>query len=207
MRRWKFFCRKDKMKLKIFLAIFLLFFFVPGKSFADMPEISAGKTYPYLLKGYYVLQDNVHVVTKNHGVSLTVDANEARVNIFSQRCWATGNVRLIYDKISFGCNEAFLEWKSKSANVVGKVKFSNAESVDVTADGAIFDWSEKIVDFYGKVKVVAGKNLNKDKDFKLSGEKFSHVKYSVAENKILEVSKNPADVKEIVIPKDPDNEK
>ena len=190
------------MKFKFFLLAVLTVFLLPGKSFADMPEVSAGKTYFNPLKGYYVLKDNVHVVTKNHGVSMTVDATEARVNLFTQKCWATGGVKLIYDDMTFGCDKIFLQWSTKTANVTGTVKFNDAGAVKINSDTATFDWNTKVADFYGNVKVKAGKKIKIPDGIKVGRGIYSHVKYNVVENEILEISD---DIEKVTIPEDPDN--
>ena len=88
---------------------------------------------------------------------------------------------------------------------MGKVNFVKTKSVSITSDTASFNWSEKIVDFYGNVEVKAKKELNFEEGVKLKKKKYSHVQYNVREDKILLLEEN-SEVPEIVIP-EPDKEK
>lgn len=177
--------------LKILPLIILLLILSPARSFADMPDISAGETYFDVLKGYYVLRDNVHVVIKNHGHYATITADEAKVNVLTQKCWAEGNVKLTHDKETFSCDRAYLQWKTKTAEVIGNVNFYSKKIMGVTSETAVFNWSEKIVDFYGNAKVKAEKNLQLEKGLKIKKNKiYSHVRYNVIENKILQLEED-----------------
>ena len=171
--------------LKVIGLALLMIFVVQGRTSAEMPEISAGETYFDVFKGVYVLKGNVHVSVNNHGFKAIVTADEAIVSVVKQKCWATGNVKLTQDNITFSCERAYLQWQTKTAEVTGKVAFKNKKSVAITSDTAVFNWQDKIVDFYGKVK------LNK--------ETYQHVKYNVDEDKILALDKT-FDAPEIVIP-------
>lgn len=177
--------------LKILPLIVLMLILSPARSFADMPDISAGETYFDVLKGYYVLRDNVHVVIKNHGHYATITADEAKVNVLTQKCWAEGNVKLTHDKETFSCDRAYLQWKTKTAEVIGNVNFYSKKVMGVTSETAVFNWSEKIVDFYGNAKVKAEKNLQLEKGLKIKKNKiYSHVRYNVIENKILQLEED-----------------
>lgn len=194
------------MKLiKIFSAILILaLLIIPARSFAAMPEIDAGQMYFDVFKGYYVLKDNVHVVMNNHGVTATITANEAKVNVVTQKCWANGKVTFTHDTASFSCDSAFLQWKNRTAEVVGAVKFDSPKNLSVTSKTAVFNWGNKDVDFYGGVKVRAERNLKFDKGIKLENKTYAHVRYNVQENKILQLDEN-FDTPEIKIP-NPDND-
>ena len=185
--------------LKIFGLALLVIFFAQGKSFAAMPEISAGETYFDIFRGVYVLKDNVHVVVDNHGFKATVTADEALVSIAKQKCWAEGNVKLSQENISFSCDRAYLQWQTKTAEVTGKVKFENKKSVSITSDTAVFNWQEKIVDFYGKINLKADKKVKFADGVELDGKEYQHVKYNVVEDTILALDKT-FDAPEIVIP-------
>lgn len=169
-----------------------------------MPEITAGQMYFDIFKGYYVLKDSVHVVMNNHGVTATITANEAKVNVATQKCWADGNVTFSHDTAVFSCDNAFLQWKTKTAEVVGSVKFDSKNNLAVTSSTAVFNWSVKIVDFYGGVRVKARKDLNFETGLKLKNKIYEHVRYSVAENKILALD-DTTDAPEITIP-NPDDD-
>ena len=185
--------------LKIFGLIVLMIFVAQGKTFAAMPEISAGETYFDIFRGVYVLKGNVHVAADNHGFKATVTADQAIVSVAKQKCWAEGNVKLTQENITFSCERAYLQWATRTAEVTGKVKFENKKSVAISSDTAIFNWHDKIVDFYGKITLKADKKLTFADGVKLDGKNYQHVKYNVVEDKILELDKT-FDAPDIVIP-------
>lgn len=184
---------------KIFVMALLMIFVMQGKTFAEMPEISAGETYFDIFKGVYVLKDNVQVAVNNHGFKAKISADEAQVSVVNQKCWAEGHVKLEQEGITFSCDRAYLEWQTKTAEVKGKVKFVNKKSVSINSDTAIFNWQDKIVDFYGKITLKAEKKLKFAKGVKLNGKEYQHVKYNVVENTILALDKT-FDAPDIVIP-------
>ena len=176
------------MKLTKILLILLVMLF-PLRSFAAMPEISAGEKYFNPLKGHYILKGNVYVGLNNHGMTATVTADEARVNVFAQKCWATGNVNFAHNNVLFKCEKAFLQWQTKTADVVGAVKFDSKGNVAITADSATFNWSEKIADFYGRVTVTPRSNLTLANNLTVENVTYAHVRYDVRQNKILQLDK------------------
>ena len=163
----------------------LMIFIAQGKTFAEMPDISAGETYFDIMKGVYVLKDNVVVEVNNHGFKAKITADEAKVSVTKQKCWADGKVKLEQEDITFGCERAYLQWATKTAEVTGKVKFENKKGVKIKSDTAIFNWKKKIVDFYGKVTY--------------GGKDYQHIKYNVIENRVLELDET-FDAPEIIIP-------
>lgn len=171
--------------LKILGLAVVMIFVAQGKTFAEMPEISAGETYFDVIKGVYVLKDNVNVAVNNHGFKAKITADEAKVSVVKQKCWANGNVKLAQEDITFSCDSAYLQWATKTAEVTGNVAFKNKKGVAINSDTAIFNWHDKIVDFYGTVT--------------LGDKEYQHVKYNVVDNKVLETDKN-FDAPEIVIP-------
>lgn len=178
------------MKLIKILPLILLLLVAPARSFAAMPDITAGEMYFDVFKGYYVLNNNVRVVMNNHGVTATITADGAKVNVLTQKCWAEGSVTFTHDTAIFSCDNAFLQWKTKTAEVVGSVKFASPNNLAVTSSTAIFNWKTKIVDFYGGVNVTAEQNLNFESGVQLENKIYEHVRYSVAENKILALDEN-----------------
>jgi lipopolysaccharide assembly outer membrane protein LptD (OstA) len=174
----------------------------PARSFADMPKIEAGEQYFDVFKGYFVLKDKVRVEINNHGHSAVITADEAKVNVPSQKCWADGNVNLKHNEETFSCDKAYLQWKTKTAEVIGNVKFNSKKILSVTADKAVFNWGEKIVDFYDNIKIKGEKNLQLEKGLKIKKKTYSHVRYNVIENKILMLEEK-TDTPDIEIP-DPD---
>lgn len=220
------------MRLLKILPIIFLLLIIPAKSFAEMPEITAGQTYFDIFKGHYVLKDNVKVVMNNHGWKATVTANEARVNVVTQKCWALGKVNFQHEDYNLKCENAYLQWQTKTADLTGGIDFDSKKIIKVKSETATFNWSDKIADFYGKVQVKIekgampkdAKNKNSKKDSKpdkdaetvtlaegvtlADGVEFdenavyAHVRYNVTENKILQLDKT-FDIPKIEIP-DPD---
>ena len=185
--------------VKFFALTVLMILVAQGKAFAEMPEISAGEMYFDMFKGCYVLKGNVHVSANNHGFKATITADEAFVSVMKQKCWADGHVKLIQENITFSCDRAYLQWQTKTAEVVGNVNFANKKSVTISSDTAVFNWQEKIVDFYGKVTLNVGEEVTFDEGIKLDGEEYQHVRYNVVEDKILALDKE-FDAPEIDIP-------
>lgn len=191
------------MKLLKILPIIFLLLIIPRQSFADMPEITAGQTYFDVFKGHYVLKDNVRVIMNNKGLKATVTANEARVNVVAQKCWALGNVTFSHVDYDLKCDNAYMHWSDKTAEIVGGIDFKGKKSVAITSDTATFNWEDKDAHFYGNVKVVAEKGLKFAKGLKLEdGVTYAHVQYNVTENKITQLDKN-FNIPKIEIP-DPD---
>lgn len=185
--------------VKFFALALLMIIAAQSRGFAAMPEISAGEMYFDVFKGVYVLKGNVHVATDNHGFKAKITADEAQVSVTKQKCWATGHVKLEQDGINFGCDRAYLQWQTRTAEVTGSVKFVNKKSVTINSDTAIFNWKDKIVDFYGKVIVKAEKKLKFADGVKLDGKEYQHVQYNVVENTILALDKT-FDAPEVNIP-------
>lgn len=185
--------------LKVIGLVVLMIIAAQGRTFAEMPEISAGETYFDIFRGVYVLKGNVHVSANNHGFKAVVTADEAIVSVVKQKCWAEGNVKLTQENITFSCERAYMQWQTKTAEVTGKVNFEHKKSIAISSDTAIFNWQEKIVDFYGKVNLKADKKVKFADDVKLDGKEYQHVKYNVVENEILVLDKT-FDAPEVVIP-------
>lgn len=191
------------MKLLKILPIIFLLLIIPAKSFAEMPEITAGQTYFDIFKGHYVLKDNVKVVMNNHGWKATITATEARVNVVTQKCWALGKVNFQHEDYILKCETAYMQWQTKSADMIGGINFESKKIIKVKSETATFNWGDKIADFYGKVKVDAKKDVQFEEGLKLDKNAvYAHVRYNVTENKILQLDKT-FDIPKIEIP-DPD---
>lgn len=220
------------MRLLKILPIIFLLLIIPAKSFAEMPEITAGQTYFDIFKGHYVLKDNVKVVMNNHGWKATITATEARVNVVTQKCWALGKVNFQHEDYNLKCENAYLQWQTKTADLTGGIDFDSKKIIKVKSETATFNWGDKIADFYGKVQVKIekgampkdAKNKNSKKDSKSDKDAetvtlaegvtladgvefdenavYAHVRYNVTENKILQLDKT-FDIPKIEIP-DPD---
>lgn len=175
--------------LKFFALTLLMILVANGRAFAEMPEISAGEMYFDMFKGCYVLKGNVHVAANNHGFKATITADEAFVSVIKQKCWADGHVKLTQEDITFSCERAYLQWQTKTAEVVGTVNFANKKSVAIISDAAVFNWQDKIVDFYGKVTLKTSKGVKLASGVKLDGKEYQHIQYNVVEDKILALDK------------------
>ena len=175
--------------LKLFALTLLMILVANGRAFAEMPEISAGEMYFDMFKGCYVLKGNVHVAANNHGFKATITADEAFVSVIKQKCWADGHVKLMQEDITFSCERAYLQWQTKTAEVVGAVNFANKKSVAIISDTAVFNWQDKIVDFYGKVTLKTSKGVKLADGVKLDGKEYQHIQYNVVEDKILALDK------------------
>ena len=185
--------------LKIFALTLLVIFAAQGTTFAAMPDISAKEIYYDIFKGVNVLRGDVRVSIDNHGFKATLSADEARVNMEKKCCWADGKVKLAQDGVTFGCNHAYIVLDEKTASVTGKVKFESKSFVTISSDTAVFHWDTKIVDFYGKIKLKADKNVKLADGVKIDGKDYQHVQYNVVEKKILALDKK-FDAPKIVIP-------
>ena len=185
--------------LKIFALIVLVLFVAQGKTFAEMPDISAGEQSFDFFRGVHVLRKNVRVSLNNHGFKGKLSADEARVNMAKKCCWADGKVKLEQGDIIFGCEHAYIVWATKTASVTGKVKFESKSGITINADSAVFNWDTKVVDFYGKIKLKADKNVKLADGVKIDGKNYQHVQYNVVEKKILALDKI-FDAPEVVIP-------
>ena len=185
--------------LKIFALTLLVLICAQGTTFAEMPEISAGEKYYDVFKDLYVLRKNVRVSLNNRKFTGKISADEAHVSLSKQCCWANGKVKVEQDNITFGCERAYIDLPTKTASVTGKVKFESKSAVTINADSAVFNWDTKIVDFYGKIKLKADKNVKLADGVKIDGKNYQHVQYNVVEKKILALDKK-FDAPEIVIP-------
>ena len=185
--------------LKFFVLTLLMIIVAQGRTFAATPEISATDIHLDILKGGYVLKGNVHVGIDNHGFRATVTADEAFVSVVKQKCWADGRVKLLHGDIFFSCDRAYMQWSTKTASVVGSVRFENKKSVVINSDTAVFDWDNKIVDFYGNITIKTGQELQFAQGVNLDGNNYKHIKYNVVDDTILALDKN-FDIPAVTIP-------
>ncbi len=169
------------MKLKIFLsAIIFLLLLVPGKSFAEMPDVTAGKIDFDILQGKYFLEKNVFVKVDNHGFTATVAADKAEISMVTKTCIAEGNVTFTHGNFSLACKKAFADWNDKKVDAQGKVKFIDKNIVNVNSEKATFSLDEKIIDFTGKVEIKPEKNFKPSETFTPDKKKkYSHVRYNI----------------------------
>lgn len=160
------------MKALRAICLLIMLMMAPAWAFAAMPDISAGSTRLDFGTGCYILEGNVRVADRGR----IMTADEAKVQIGSQKVWANGNVTLVQDGITFSCDSLFVKGQEKSADVRGNVNFNQEKVISIKADAAHFQWDTKLADFYGNVLV------------KAEGQKeqsYSHVQYNVPEQRLI----------------------
>ena len=178
-------------RFKIFSSIVLLLLFMTAKTFAAMPDISAGSTKFDPFNMCYIFQDNVKVV--HQGSSVT--ANRAVAKMTAQKVWASGKVTLIQEGLKFRCDSVFVRGLDREAEVLGNLDFVQDGAFKITADVGTFSWKSKEADFYGRVKISMDKSSDVTLDNSLNIKKkkingtYAHIKYDVVNKKIIALDK------------------
>ncbi len=194
-----------KNLMRAIIIIFLLM--IPLKTFASvMPDISAGETHFDLSSGCYILKNNVKVVARGR----TMTANEAKVQIMSQKVWASGNVTLEQKGYSFKCDSIYVQGKLKTVDVLGNVNFEQDGIILITSRVGQFSWDTKVANFYGdvNVKVINVENLKFGEEInpnEIDGV-YDRVEYNVRENIILLTEKHSESIPKIEFPEPNPNE-
>ena len=174
----------------------LLLLFMTAKSFAAMPDISAGSTKFDPFNMCYIFQDSVKVV--HQGRSIT--ANRAVVKMTAQKVWASGEVTLIQEGLKFKCDKIFVRGLDSEVEVIGNLDFVQDGALKITADLGTFSWSSKEADFYGHVKINMDKSSKVVFDDSLNIKKkkvngvYDHIKYDVVNKKIIALDKKFASI-------------
>ena len=174
----------------------------PVKTFAAMPDITAGETHFDFSSGCYILKNNVQVIARGR----TMTANEAKVQIMSQKVWANGDVTLKQEGYSFKCDSIYVQGKLKTVDVLGSVEFVQDDVISITSRVGQFSWGTKVANFYGdvKVSVVDIEKLNIDDNLKLNLEEingvYDHVQYNIREKTIILLEKNSDSIPEVNFP-------
>ena len=177
-------------RLKLFTSILLLLFLMTARTFAAMPDISAGSTDFDPFKMCYIFRDNVRVVHKGR----TITANRAVAKITSQKVWATGNVTLTQEGLNFKCDKIFVQGLDSKVDVIGNLEFVQDKALKITADVGSFSWNSKEADFYGHVKITIDKSSKVKLDDSINAKKkingvYDHIKYDVVNKKIIALDK------------------
>ena len=178
-------------RFKIFSSIMLLLLFMTAKTFAAMPDISAGSTKFDPFNMCYIFQDNVKVV--HQGSSVT--ANRAVAKMTVQKVWASGEVTLNQEGLKFRCDSVFVRGLDREAEVIGNIEFVQDGALKITADVGTFSWKSKEADFYGRVKISMDKSSDVTLDNSLNIKKkkidgtYAHIKYDVVNKKIIAIDK------------------
>ena len=179
------------IRFKLFTSIMLLLLFMTAKTFAAMPDISAGSTKFDPFNMCYIFQDNVKVV--HQGRSIT--AGRAVVKMTAQKVWASGEITLIQEGLKFKCDKIFVRGLDSEVEVIGNLDFVQDGVLKITADLGTFSWSSKEADFYGRVKINMDKSSNVilDDNLKVKKKKvngvYEHIKYDVVNKKIIALDK------------------
>ena len=140
------------MKLKILLLFLLVLCMLTSTvSAGSKPIIKADKTYFDINTGLYVLQGHVDIEVRNR----VITADLARVSISSLEVWASGNIKLVQDDITFTGDSVYVFGTENRAQIDGGVSLSRT-GLMITADKADFCWKTKIGVFNGNVKVTQG---------------------------------------------------
>ena len=175
----------------------LLLMIAPVKTFAAMPDITAGETSFDFFKGCYIFRNNVKVVDRG----MTVTAKQATAQMTSQKVWATGGVTFEQEGLKFKCDKILVKAAESNVEVIGKLDFVQDDgAIKITGDVGKFSWDNKCADFYGKVKMTVAKNANvtvdsglKIKPKKVNGT-YSHIRYNIVEKKIVALDKEYANI-------------
>ena len=179
------------MRFKLFASIMMLLLFMTAKTFAAMPDISAGSTKFDPFNMCYIFQDNVKVV--HQGSSVT--ANRAVAKMTVQKVWASGEVTLNQEGLKFRCDSVFVRGLDREAEVIGNIEFIQDGALKITADVGTFSWKSKEADFYGRVKISMDKSSDVTLDNSLNIKKkkingtYAHIKYDVVNKKIIAIDK------------------
>ena len=174
------------------LMTLLMLIFISDKSFAAMPDITAGSKEFDFFNGCYVFKDNVKVSDRGR----VVTAQKAVAQIATQKIWASGGVTLEGEGINFKCDKIFVQGLKHSVDVIGSVDFIQSNALKITCDIGSFSWDSKIADFYGNVKIEVAKNSTvsfaaglKNNLKKINGSTYDHIQYNVVEKKIIRLDK------------------
>ena len=179
------------MRFKLFTSIMLLLLFMTAKTFAAMPDISAGSTKFDPFNMCYIFQDNVKVVHLGSSVS----ANRAVAKMTAQKVWASGEVTLIQEGLKFKCDRVFVRGLDREAEVIGNLEFVQDGALKITADVGTFSWKSKEADFYGHVKISMSRSSDVTLDESVNIKKkkingtYAHIKYDVVNKKIIALDK------------------
>ena len=177
--------------IKIFSIIIFALTLISTKTFAAMPDISAGETKFDIFNGCYILKNNVKVIHQGR----TMTANQATVKVADQKVWASGNVTLVDNEIKFNCDKIFVEGFKKNVTVIGGVDFFQDNALKIICDVGNFSWDNKIADFYGHVKIKIDKSskVKLDKNLEVNLKKingtYDHIQYNIVEKKLILLDK------------------
>lgn len=196
---------KRMVNFVIFIAVFMLII-APIKTSASTPDISAGETHFDFSSGCYILKNNVKVIARGR----IMTANEAKVQMMSQKVWANGDVTLKQDGYSFRCDSIYVQGKLKTVDVLGNVHFVQDDVISITSKVGQFSWNTKVADFYGNVKVsvadIEKLNLSGNVNAGEIDGIYDHVQYNVREKIILLLEKNSGSIPIIKFPEPDPNE-
>lgn len=174
---------------KIFTLITLMLIFISSTVYAEKPDISANSKSFDFSTGCYILKGNVRVVARGR----TMTADEAKVQIPTQKVWANGNVTLSQSGYSFKCDSIYVQGKQKTVDVLGNAHFIQPQIINITSNVGQFSWDSKVATFHGivnltvydKSKLTFAEDINPND----VGGYYSRVQYHVRENKIISLER------------------
>ena len=174
---------------KILLMTLTLIFILTAKSYAAMPDISAGESTFDIFKGCYIFKNNVRISDRG----MTITAQRATAQMTTQKVWADGGVTFEQEGLKFKCDKIFVNARESMVEVIGNLNLIQDGAVRISGDVGKFSWSDKCADFYGKVKLTANKNIKIDSNLNINAKKlngtYAHIRYNVIEKKIIALDK------------------
>ncbi len=174
---------------KILLMTLTLIFILTAKSYAAMPDISAGESTFDIFKGCYIFKNNVRISDRG----MTITAQRATAQMTTQKVWADGGVTFEQEGLKFKCDKIFVNARESMVEVIGNLNLIQDGAVRISGDVGKFSWSDKCADFYGKVKLTANKNIKVDSNLNINAKKlngtYAHIRYNVIEKKIIALDK------------------
>ena len=166
-----------------------LIFILTAKSYAAMPDISAGESTFDIFKGCYIFKNNVRISDRG----MTITAQRATAQMTTQKVWADGGVTFEQEGLKFKCDKIFVNARESMVEVIGNLNLIQDGAVRISGDVGKFSWSDKCADFYGKVKLTANKNIKVDSNLNINAKKlngtYAHIRYNVIEKKIIALDK------------------
>ena len=181
-----------QIRLLRFLTLMAAFLIITSKTFAAMPDITAGETSFNIFKGCYIFRNNVRV--SDRGMVMT--AKQATAQMTSQKVWATGGVTFEQEGIKFKCDKILVKAAESYAEVIGGLNLMQDDgAIKITGDVGKFSWDDKCADFYGKVKLTVSKNAKVKIDSNLNVKPnkingaYAHIRYNIVEKKIVALDK------------------
>lgn len=163
--------------MKKILAILFIMLIIPISCSAAL-TIKCDKQNFDPITSIHYLDGNVSVQIGN----IFITANNAQVDLYSMKVSARGDIRLIQDAIVLTGDSVLVYFEEKTADVTGNINFTQGK-INVNAEKASFNWSNKDAIFEGNVHIKAPED-----SFALAAKKNlleSNVSVKVTTDKII----------------------